>query len=343
MNDELDTLPPEWSTEAPLPEVSQPVESVFSINSLLGEGNTRFLLLRPTFMALSGNSVAKSAVLEAALFELRRRLKLAPGGAKRDLDWRIEQHELLTGSDPSSCDLWAPFQDQFITDRLALLSIGESTVYGALRSLEDENYIFRRRKGGRHNDRMILLNTKQIERDLHDHPSFPKKEMKPVVTGQPDALIPEPRNPIFTPIYEGLVRVVQQTKAKTSRGVKPWRAAMVLQRVLWIAELRDLDGEDVPALWSVRDLHQTFGWGTIGSWGAALNFLVDKHLLIETGTDNRTPYLLPNVELIGELASQSGELVTLQNKNSDPPKEEQSSSKGNSVLLLEGHCSCSGG
>ncbi|MBN8868240.1 MAG: hypothetical protein J0H98_11855 [Solirubrobacterales bacterium] len=270
---------------------------------------------------------------EAALFELKRQLKLAPNGTKRELDWRIEQHELLTGADPTACDLWAPFQDEFITKRLALLSIGESTVYSALRSLEDDDYIFRRRKGGRHNDRMILLNTKQIERDLQDHPAFPKKDMKPVVIGQAEALIPEPRNPIFTPIYEGLVRVVQRTKTKASRGVKAWRAAMVLQRVLWIAELRDLEGEEAPALWSVRDLHQTFGWGTVGAWGAALNFLVEKNLLLETGTDNRTPYLLPNVELIRDLASQSGDVVTLQKENTDPTKEEQSSSKARTLNL----------
>lgn len=324
MGDELDVLPPEWSTEASVSEIPEPQISEFSIKSILGEEKPRFLLLRPTFMALTENSVAKSAVLEAALFELRRKMRSAPGGAKRDLEWRIEQHELLTGPDPKSCDLWAPFQDEFVTDRLALLSIGESTVHHALRALENEDYIFRRRKGGRHNDRMILLNTKQIERDLQDHPAFPKKNMKPVVIGQPDALLPEPRNPVFTPIYEGLVRIVQGTKTTDSkRGVKPWRAALVLQRVLWIAELRDLDGEDVPALWPVRDLHQTFGWGTIGSWGAALNFLIARNLLIETETDNRTPYLLPNLELLEELASQSGEVDTPQKENEHPPKQER--------------------
>ena len=107
----LDHVPTSWapaSDQAP----------AYSIDSILPQGRRRFLQLREPFMLLTNKSIARTGVLEIALFELGRVLRADQNGELRDLEWREEQFAILTGPEPESCDLWAPLSDKLLDRRL---------------------------------------------------------------------------------------------------------------------------------------------------------------------------------------------------------------------------------
>lgn len=327
MSDELDTVPAEWAQGQTVdPPTGQ--TSPYAIENILPRGDRRFLQLREPFLLLVSNSPVRAAILECAHFELARQLRSDASGNKRDLEWREEQYTLLTGADPRDCDLWAPFQNELLVSRLCGMASEASTIAGALKWLEDAGLIFRRRMGRNRNDRMVLLNVKQIQRDQRDLPNFSGHRFKPAVSGSPDQLIEEPMETIFTPLYEGLVTVV--SKASSKSGISTCRAALVLQRVLKRAELRERAGEPIPAPWSVRDIQSTFGWGSKDTWNAAMNQLIHSGLTLETKAVRRTLTLEPNLIRIlallnGDLQAVSPSIVHI--RDSGDPEEGQSYSR----------------
>jgi len=340
MNDDLRTIPPEWDASSTARESASRASSAYAIESILPADDRRFLQLREPFMVLVGNSPVRAGILECAHFELARKLRSDEAGQKRDLEWREDQYALLTGADPRGCDLWAPFQNELIVSRLCGMATEQSTIAGALKWLEDAGFIFRKRMGRNRNDRMILLNIKQIQRDQRDHPKFSGHRFKPAVSGSPDQLIEEPMETIFTPLYEGLVTVV--AKASSKEGLATCRAALLLHRILRRAELRDQAGEAVAAPWSVRDVQSTFGWGSKDSWLAAMNQLIHSGLILEKESVRRTLSLEPNLPKILTMVDgpvQSVSPLIVQNEDSDTPQQGQTYSTTGTVILQsrDGH------
>lgn len=284
----LDHVPSTWggqSTEA----------APYSIKSILPPGRRRFLQLREPFMLLTGKSVARTAILECALFELARKLRGDDKSEPNDLEWREEQFALLTGPDPESCDLWAPLSDKLLNDRLLGLVKDKSTTRRALNWLEDHGYVFRRRMGAARNDRLVLPNIRKINYDQRDLPNYAGLKFKPVVTGSPDQMIEVPEGVILTPLYEGLVEAVRV--ASGLDGIVVCRAALVFQRVLHRAKLRFENGEEVPAEWTARAIHSTFGWGRKENWSVALKILISSGLVVSHGGSLVEPNL-PRVHAI---------------------------------------------
>jgi len=281
--DSFDHVPSSWSP-------SRGDESApYSIKSILPPGRRRFLQLREPFMLLTEKSLARTAVLECALFELGRVLR-GPESSPNDLEWREEQFALLTGPDPESCDLWAPLSDKFLEKRLLGLVKSRASVSRAIAWLADHGYLFRRRQGAAHNDRLVLPNIRKINYDQRSLPEYAGVKFKPVVTGSPDQMVEVPEGVILTPLYEGLVEAIRE--ASGLDGIKVCRAALVLQRVLHRAKLRFADGQEVPVVWTARDLHSTFGWGRKENWLSALDLLISSGLLVRHQGNRVEPNLL---------------------------------------------------
>lgn len=270
-NSTLDHIPSSWvsdGAEAP----------AYSIDSILPPGRRRFLQLREPFMLLTNKSVARTGVLECALFELGRKLRADENGELRDLEWREQQFAILTGPDPESSDLWAPLTDRLLERRLMGLVKDRATTRRAVNWLEDRGYVFRRRMGASRNDRMVLPNIRKINYDQRDLPEYSGRKFKPIVTGSPDQMIEIPEGVFLTPLYEGLVEAVRD--ASGLDGMDVCRSALLLQRILHRAKIRHESGEDVAASWSVRAIHSTFGWGRKENWSGALKTLISSGLVL---------------------------------------------------------------
>ena len=275
MSDELTSgdllLPSDW---VPAGLGEKQGQSIYSIDSILPENDRRFLKIRETFVHLTESPV-RAGVLEVALFELARKLR-GPGYEGNPVEWREEQTRILMGPKPQSCDLWAPLPNELLAERFKGFA-AERSIIRAVVWLTDRGYLFRKRLGGNRNDRLVLVNVKQLEYDQGNLEEFADVKFKPSVSGSPEAVIAEPVEEYFASLYNGLVDIVQ--RASGTDGPSACRAALVLRLVLAFAEKNDLEGSRIARPWSVRTLNASFPWGSKDVWGRALNQLVHSGLV----------------------------------------------------------------
>lgn len=298
MGDELNVVPAEWGGADELLLDHAAGLSPFSIERLLPKDQRRFLQLREPFMVLCENFPVRAAILECARFETERRLRFRPGGAKTDLEWRETQHRTLLGPKPEEADLWAPFPGDRIVARLCGISTNKTSIGKTVEWLEGAGYIFTGKTERPRNGRTVLLNVKQIERDLRDSPFYDGCDFRPAVKGSPDQFMVEPEGQLFTPVYEGLSQLVVDASGELAANMETARAAMLLHRILVRAEAREKAGETVPAAWSYRHIHESFGWGSHQTWKSALSRLTSSNLAVKTGKEYSAPVIAPNLSRI---------------------------------------------
>lgn len=296
LTDEFEVLPPDW-TPSGAGDVGR--QSPYSIDQILPEGRRRYLKVRETFVHLTENPV-RAGVLEVALFELGRALR-GPGYERHPVEWREEQTRILRGPRPQDCQLWAPLSNELLVNRFYGFA-SEPTLKRAVSWLEKKGYLFRRRMGGSRNDRVVLVNVKQLEFDQGNLEQFADVKFNPAIAGRPEAVIAEPAEAYFASLYEGLVDVV--TRASGAEGARACRAAFVLRLILAFAEMKDLAGEPILRTWSTRTLDASFPWGSRETWGKALDHLCDCGLVNRV---KRSPAFLyePNLPRILALCGES--------------------------------------
>ncbi|MEI2711397.1 MAG: hypothetical protein V9E96_20665, partial [Chitinophagaceae bacterium] len=275
----------------------------------LRKEDRRFLQFRETFTVLTNGNLIRAGILECALFELSKQMRADKSGKRHDLEWKEDRYALLTGPDPSKCDLFSLMTDDFLIPRLYGITSSIRTVRDAISWLAKKDYLIRGAS-----DRFLLLNVKQIERDQADHPYFTGRKFKNAVSGSHDQLLAEPVDAIFSPLYLGLVKIVKAGTGISSEQTIA-KAALVLQRILRRAELRDHSGEEIAAPWTARKIQSTFSWGSVGSWNTAFQALSAAQMIeitrrIEHGVvEHRAEPLLP---AIYAAASNTGLEVTLE-------------------------------
>lgn len=299
MSEDLRTIPPEWLVE----KTSDDDLSPYSIETkILRPGERRFLQIRECFLILCDNYPTRAAVLECARFEMELRFRKGPQSDEDDMVWRAEQHRLLVGSNPEDADLWGPFPSARLIERLRGLSTNAQSLGRTIAWLVEQDYIFVRKARRPRNGREVLLNVKQIERDLHDHPYYRDAEFKGSVKGSPEQFLDEPKDQVFAPLYEGLSDVVLRATAASKPDATSARAAMLLQRMLVRAETRERAGEEIPAPWHRGTTIETFGWGSKDTWMKAYSKLKDSQLILEVGKDYNVPLVVPNLPRILSLS-----------------------------------------
>lgn len=248
--------------------MSERIPSPFAIESILPEGNRRFLQIRKSFLHLTQGSAIRAGILECALFRMGLLM------VDLDLEERQERHAILSSGSPEKAELWAPTSNAELQRRMGGLA-STTAIADGIKWLSDQGLLSFKRGVGEDATRHVTLHAGEIEHRLRTSATFGPDSLKWEKDHRTQIELPGGRNPR---IYEGLVDAI--AAASNSAGPDVARASVLLDQMLMKSRIRLEAEEDIMTEWSASKAATVCGWADRRTWKPAIALLRHSGLLI---------------------------------------------------------------